>query len=116
MIQLDSQNLFSIYGTSTDCGFFQLTLLSATISSFENPHFPRDSAESILECQMITALSSIHWTTRAREGLTAQTLLALVFLDQYMKATLTQIIQQMSCKPDGKHKNMYFFQEESKAF
>lgn len=45
-----------------------------------------------------------------------QTLVALVFLDQYMKATLTQIIQQMSCKPDGKLKNMYFFQEETKPF
>lgn len=31
-------------------------------------------------------------------------LLALVFLDQNMKATLTQIIQWMSCKPDGKLK------------
>lgn len=65
---------------------------------------------------MITAPSSIHWTTRAREGLTAQTLLALVFLDQYMKATLTEIIQQMSCQPDGMLKNMYFFQEETKPF
>lgn len=96
--------------------FFQLALLSATISSFENPHFPRDSAESILECQMLTAPSSIHWTTRAREGLTAQTLLALVFLDQYTIATLTEIIQEMSCKPDGMLKNMYFYQEEIKPF
>lgn len=43
-------------------------------------------------------------------------LLVLVFLDQYMKVTLTQIIQQMSYKPDGKLKNMYFVQEEAKSF
>lgn len=48
--------------------------------------------------------------------MTVQILLALVFLDQYMKATLTQIIQQTSCKPDGKLKNMYFVQEETKLF
>lgn len=48
--------------------------------------------------------------------MTVSALLALVFLDQYTKATSTQIIQQTSCKPDGKLQNTPFVQEETKPF
>lgn len=59
-IQLGSQNYPLFMELLQICSFFQFTLLSAAISSFENHYFPSDSAEAVPKRQMIAALNSIH--------------------------------------------------------